>query len=73
MTWEEICKNYAGQWVLIEYRKLDEQLNVVEGDVIAHSTDKEQIYKQLLQTQEKKIAIEYAGKFPQDLAVMFDA
>ena len=73
MTWEEICKNYAGQWVLIEYRKLDEQLNVVEGDVIAHSTDKEQIYKQLLQTQEKNIAIEYAGKFPQDLAVMFDA
>jgi len=73
MTWKEICKHYAGQWVLIEYRELDEQLNVIEGDVIAHSSDKEQVYKRLLHTQGKNIAIEYAGKFPQDLTVMFNA
>ncbi len=72
MKWEEIRRQYAGQWVLIEYQRLDEQLNVVEGEVIAHSPAKEEIYKSLLQTQGKNIAIEYAGEFPQDLAVMFD-
>lgn len=73
MTWEEIRKQYAGEWVLIEYRQLDQQLNVVEGEVIAHSPNKEEIYKHLLQTKGKNIAIEYAGEFSQDLTVMFGA
>lgn len=72
MTWEEICRQYAGQWVLIEYQQLDEQLNVIEGQVFAHSPEKEEIYRQLLNTAGKNIAIEYAGDYPQDLAVMFD-
>lgn len=71
VTWVEICKQYPGQWVLIEYQKLDEQLNVVEGEVVAHSPTKEDLYKQLLQTKGKNIAIEYSGELPQDLAVMF--
>lgn len=73
MKWEEIRQQYAGQWVLIEYQQLDEQLNVMEGEVIAHSPAKEEIYTYLLQTKGKNIAIEYAGEFPRDLAVMFDA
>ncbi|MBI5379508.1 MAG: hypothetical protein HZA23_05065 [Nitrospirae bacterium] len=71
MKWEEILKQYTGQWVLIEYRELDGQLNVVEGEVIAHSPNKEEIYKRLLETTGKNIAIDYAGEFPKDLAVMF--
>ena len=71
MTWEEICKHYAGEWVLIEYETLDEQLNVITGEVIAHSSDKEAIYRHLLTTQGRNIAIEYTGALPQDLAVIF--
>jgi len=58
---------------LIEYWQLDQQLNVVEGEVIAHSLNKEEIYKQLLHTKGKNIAIEYAEEFAQDLTVMFGA
>ena len=72
MRWEDIRKRYAGQWVLIEYQQLDEHLNVIEGEVVAHSPEKEEMYRQLLQTQGKNIAIEYAGEFPQDLAVMLN-
>ncbi len=71
MKWEEIRKQYAGQWVLIEYQSLDEQLNVTEGEVVAHSPNKEEIYKYLLKTRGKNIAIEYAGELSQDLTVMF--
>jgi hypothetical protein len=71
MTWEEIRKRYAREWVLIEYQQLDERLNVVEGDVVAHSPEKEEIYRHLLQTKGKNITVEYTGEFPQDLAVMF--
>jgi hypothetical protein len=62
VRWEEIRTRYAGEWVVIEYRQLDQQLNVVEGEVIAHSPNKEEIYKHLLQTKGKNIAIEYAGE-----------
>ena len=72
MTWQEICEQYTGQWVLIEYQTLDEQLNVIEGEVIAHSSDKEAIYRHLLNTKGQNIAIEYAGELPPDLAVMFE-
>ena len=71
MKWEEIRAQYAGQWLLIEYQELDEQLNVVAGEVVAHSSDKEEIYKRLLETKGKNIAIEYACELSQDVAVMF--
>jgi hypothetical protein len=73
MTWADIRQQYAGQWVLIEYQQLDEYLNVVEGEMVAHSAEKEEIYKHLLHTQGKNIAIEYTGDFPQDLAAMCNA
>ena len=60
MKWEEIRKQYAGQWILIEDQQLDDQLNVVEGEVVAHSPEKEEVYKYLLNTKGKNIAIEYA-------------
>ena len=70
MKMEEIHKLYEGEWVLIEYTILDESLHVVEGEVIAHSPHREEIYRQLLKTKGKDIAIEYLGKVPDDLAVM---
>jgi hypothetical protein len=73
MKWADIRQHYAGQWVLIEYQPLDEHLNVVEGEVIAHAAVKEEIYRHLLHTQGKNVAIEYAGDFPQDFAAMLAA
>jgi hypothetical protein len=71
MKWEDILTHYAGQWLLIEYQELDEQLNVLEGEVIAHAPNKEAIYEQLAKVKGKNIAIEYAGELSHDLAVMF--
>ncbi len=70
MKMQQIRKLYKGEWVLIEYTKLDEDLKVVEGEVIAHSPNKEEIYRKLLKTKGKDIAIEYLGEVPEDLAVM---
>jgi hypothetical protein len=68
MTLEEIKKNYNGQWVLIAYSETDEDLQVVKGKVIAHSTDKENIYQALELAGEQPLAIEYMGQVPEDLA-----
>jgi len=67
---EKIKKKYEGEWVLIEYTKLSDDLSVIEGLVIAHSVDKDIIYKEQLRHKNKNLSIEYLGTVPQDWAVM---
>jgi hypothetical protein len=71
MRLSEIRKRYRDQWVLIEFSKLDKDLRVKDGKVLAHAANKEDIYKALVHTRGKNIAVEYCGKMPEDLAVMF--
>ena len=68
MTFEQIEQNYDGQWVLIAYTETDEDLQVVQGKVIAHSINKEDIYQALESAGEQPLAIEYIGQVPEDLA-----
>lgn len=71
-TWsiEEIKSRYAGEWLLISYTELDDQMNVVRGQVLAHSPDRDEIYRRLLSIGNKTVAVEYAGAIPEDLAVI---
>jgi len=72
MTEAEIVERWKGKWVLIEYRELDRNLNVVDGDVIAEATTKEEIYRLQVGIGEgRKLAIRYCGEWPTDVAVMF--
>lgn len=71
LSMKEIAGKYKDEWLLIEYEELDENLNVKKGKVIAHSPCKDEIYARLSGTRGKNVAIEYTGKLPEDLAVMF--
>lgn len=70
MTLAEIKQQYPDQWVLVEFLALDEELKVVEGKVIAHSRNKEEIYKKLLELENEKIAIEFTGDMPEEPAYL---
>jgi hypothetical protein len=63
---------HKGKWVLIEYRALDRNLEVVDGEVIASAMTKEELYKlDLAAGPGKNLTIEYCGDWPTDVAVMF--
>jgi hypothetical protein len=47
---------------------LDADLQVIAGEVLAHSPDEAEIYKALPIDKERDVAIEYVGKVPEDLA-----
>ena len=47
MKWKEIIKKFKDEWVLIEVKEDDENYQIKEGIVIAHSRDKSEIYEQL--------------------------
>jgi hypothetical protein len=71
MTIREIREEFPNEWLLIGYDEIDAEFNVIKGHVIAHSPVKEEIYKTLMETKGKNIAVEYTGHIPEDLAVMF--
>ena len=68
MTLEEIIRQYPSEWVLIEFTTLDEELKVVDGEVVAHSPSKADIYKQLVILDRDNIAIEFTGEMPEEPA-----
>ncbi len=69
LTLEEIYKRYPDEWVLIVSPELDEELNVIRGQVLAHSRDRDEAYSQLSLRQGKPVAIEYTGS-TENLAIM---
>ncbi len=70
MKWLDIKNNFRNQWVLVEVEKVDESFNLLEGEVLAHSKDKDEIYQKLLKIRPKEFSIEYTGEVPEDLAVV---
>lgn len=71
LRYSEIKKQYPNEWVLVEFSKLDRDLHAKKGKVLAHASNKEDIYKAMLKTQGKDVSLEYFGPLPKDLAVMF--
>lgn len=62
MTFADMERSYDGQWILIAYTKTDDNLQVIEGKVIAHSINKDDIYRALEAASEQSLAIEYKEK-----------
>jgi len=70
MSIQAIRERYPGEWVLIAYTELDEEMRVLQGEVLAHSSDRDEIYRQLFTVKGRRVAVEYTGEVPQDLAVV---
>lgn len=71
MKYTEIKKQFPLEWVLIEYEDLDENLAVTTGRVLAHSSNKDEVYEALSHSLGKNVALEYTGPVEHDLTVMF--
>lgn len=70
ITFQQMKERYPDQWLLVACVEMDDQMNVVRGEVLAHSGDRDEIYRRLLDAKGKDMAIEYTGDIPEDLAVM---
>jgi len=68
MTFEEMKQLYQGEWLLIAYKNLDKQMQVIDGEVLAHSAHQSDIYEVLSSIPEQPLAIEYVGQIPEDVA-----
>lgn len=69
LAMSEIASRYPNEWLLIADAELDDELNVVRGEVVAHSSNRDEVYGKLLSVKGRSFAIEYVGEPPEDWAV----
>jgi hypothetical protein len=71
MTIEEIRLYYPNEWVIIADTESDANFNVIQGQVLAHSPERDIIDQALMDySQMPSLAIEYTGAISDDYAVM---
>jgi hypothetical protein len=58
LTIEEIQHRYDGEWVLIAHERLDENFEIVNGEVLAHAPDADTIYRALFLAKGREASIE---------------
>ena len=66
----EIKARYAPEWVLLGDVEVDEGLEVVSGDVLCHTPDREELGRRMLELRPSRFAIRYLGQIPDDLVIM---
>ncbi|MFM9265597.1 hypothetical protein [Tychonema sp. BBK16] len=71
LTVEEIRDRYPREWVLIADTESDDLWNVIRGEVLAHSPEREEIDRALTKFQDiRSISIEYTGPIPDEYSVV---
>lgn len=64
MKIEELREKYQNEWLLIRVTAVDDQDQPVEGELLAHSKNRDEIYDAQLKRRED-LYITYAGKMPE--------
>jgi hypothetical protein len=67
LTVKEIEERYPSEWVLIEDPEVDEQLDVVRGKVIWHSSDRDEVYQKAIDLRTKSAATIFTGPWPENM------
>jgi hypothetical protein len=69
MSMQEIEASCDGEWVLINEPQTDEELNVLRGDLVFHSKDRDEVHRKMLALQSCNIACFHVGKMPEGTAI----
>lgn len=70
-TISALKKRYPNEWLLLTHVTADELTRPVKGKLVAHSKNRDEIYERLGHVRKKSLCIEYTGKVPKDLVVVF--
>ena len=66
----KIKRRYPKQWLLLTNVVADELTRPIKGKLVAHSKNRDEIYERLPKLR-GGFCIEYAGRIPKDLVVIF--
>lgn len=67
---EEMRAAFDSEWLLIANPEVDEDMNVIRGEVVFRSKDRDEVYDQAIRLQLKRSATLYTGTIPHGTAVV---
>lgn len=66
----EIELQYPSEWILVGNPSTNEQLEIQSGEVLAHSKDRDEVYRQAIALRPGRFAMLYTGSLPKDTAII---
>ena len=66
----KIKRRYPKEWLLLTHVVTDELTRPVQGKLVAHSKNRDEIYDRLSKMR-GKLGVLYTGEIPRKLAVLF--
>jgi hypothetical protein len=70
LTIAEIEKRFDGEWVLVGDPDLTDMNEVKSGKVLAHSKDRDEVYRKALELRPKHSAMLCFVKIPDDMVII---
>lgn len=68
----EINIKFDGEWVFLINCRVDEDGNLIEGEVVLHSKSRDEVFRNMNKYKDSPsmISIRYAGKIPEGVNVL---
>jgi hypothetical protein len=70
MTIAEMKTRFEDEWILVEDPQTNEALEVLNGKVVHHAKDRDDVYRQAVARRPRHSAILYTGGMPEDTAIV---
>jgi hypothetical protein len=70
LTLAEIYSRFDSEWVLVGDPKTTEDLEVESGTVLAHSKDRDEVYRKAIEADSERLAVLYTGSMPKNTAII---
>ena len=69
MTMAEMKNRFDSEWVLVGDPEFNEQMELVRGQVLFHSRDKEEVYRKDREIHPRSAAYVYTGPPPENVLI----
>ncbi len=66
MTLQEMEAQFDSEWILVGDPQTNDSLEVVQGTMLCHSKDRDEVYSAAVKLRPKHSAIVYTGKMSPD-------
>jgi DNA replicative helicase MCM subunit Mcm2 (Cdc46/Mcm family) len=70
LTLAEIYSRFDAEWVLLDEPQTTEDLEIQSGKVLAHSKDRDEVYRKAIELRPKRCAFLFTGSMPEDTEIV---
>jgi hypothetical protein len=70
LSLDEIKERFPSEWVLIGNPQTDESLEILTGEVLFHSYDRDEVDRKLMELRPSHFALRYLGSVPEDMVLV---